>query len=71
MRSWLKTQLEHLKKAYKSLTIWWNVAGSVLLAASLADPMVASYLTAHGFVWVIILGNMALRFKTTKALSHK
>ena len=41
------------------------------LAGALADPMILTYLTANGFVWVVVVGNIVLRFKTTSDLADK
>ena len=63
--------LSQLKQAYKSWTIWFNATGVLILAAALAEPMVLEYATSHGFVHIIIIGNVILRFKTSKGLEHK
>ena len=41
------------------------------MRADLAEPMVLEYANEHGFMLVIIIGNMILRFKTNEALEHK
>lgn len=67
----MKKLKAQLKNAYLSLTIWFNTVGIVLLSAAMADPMVATYLTANGLTWIIIIGNVLLRFKTSKGLESK
>lgn len=60
-----------IKQAYKSWTVWFNAVGMLLLSSALADPMVLEYLTDNGFMLVILVGNVVLRFKTSKGLEEK
>ena len=62
---------QQIKQAYKSWTIWFNATGMLILAAALAEPMVLEYATEHGFIVVIMIGNVLLRFKTNKGLEAK
>ena len=64
----LKAQL---KKAHHSLTIWFNTVGIVMLTAAMADPLVATFLLDNGFTWILIIGNIIIRFRTAKALEDK
>ena len=60
-----------LKGALKSLTIWFNTTGVLLLGVAMAEPMVATYLVANNFSAILIVGNLLLRFKTTSDLKDK
>ena len=63
--------IDQLKQAYKSWTIWFNVTGMALLAIALSEPLLLKYATENGFVHIIIIGNVLLRFKTSKGLEQK
>ena len=71
IKAFLNKVQAQAKKAYLSFTIWFNVTGMVILASALAEPMVLEYANSHGFMVVIIVGNVLLRFKTTKGLEDK
>lgn len=90
MQEWLKDKLTNLKadlkRAWLSLTIWFNGVISAIISALLAlpiDSVIAyvpqfqPYISDQGFrtAMVILLAvngiNIALRFKTTKALKDK
>lgn len=60
-----------LAKAHKSLTNWFNVTGAALLTVMLAEPTLIEFLNTHNLSYIIIIGNIALRFKTSKDLSDK
>lgn len=72
----------NLKKAWKSVTIWFN--GVALAALPFADnaataiketlPVVSQYLTSGLLKYAaifILVANIALRFKTNSALKDK
>lgn len=70
--------IDSIKGAIKSWTIWFNsvVAAFIMflpeIQASL--PQLAAYLPANVYKWLalaVLLTNLALRFKTTKALADK
>ena len=82
MKEWLKDKLtlikEDLKKAHKSLTIWFGVVAELLIeylpeitrtVTEAEDYMLPE--TYKRIMQGIVLVNMILRFKTTKALRHK
>ncbi len=67
-----------LVHAHRSLTIWFNsAAGALVLALPVAQeqmPQLQDYLPAnlyHCLMGVLVLGNSALRFRTTSALADK
>lgn len=70
--------MDHLKNAWKSLTIWFNgllaafVAGAPVLQEQL--PQLASYIPADVYkqcMFVAIIGNIMLRFRTSNSLADK
>lgn len=82
MKYWMFDKYNNLKddilSAHRSMTIWFNsVVGSVALF--LPDlialmPDLQEYIDAPTYkTWMLVLlvGNFALRFKTTKALRNK
>jgi len=71
MKDYLLKLKAQLKKAHRSLTLWFNTVGIVMLTAAMVDPMVATFLTANGFTWILIIGNIVIRFRTAKALEDK
>lgn len=62
---------DKLKGAWNSSTIWFNTTGIVLLSVAMAEPLVAQWLLDNGFMWVLAVGNVVLRFKTTTDLAGK
>ncbi len=62
---------QQIKGAWNSWTIWFNSVGVVLLTLAMNEPMIMHYLEGEGFIIVLIIGNMILRFKTTQALGDK
>ena len=69
---------DDLKGARKSLTIWFNgVFGTLVVCLPLAQdqlPQLQAYLPAglyHYLMGAVVLGNILLRFKTTKRLADK
>lgn len=67
-----------LKKAHKSMTIWFNgIMGTIVIALPLAHdqlPQLQDYLPAaiyHYLMGAVVFGNIILRFKTTRALAQK
>ena len=60
-----------VKRLHKSLTLWFNLVGATLLSGLLLDPMITTWLLENNLALVIVLGNILLRFKTTKALENK
>ena len=67
----LKTIKDYLYGCLVSLTIWFNGTGMVILSIALTEPVLLTWLTAHGFVYLIFLGNILLRFKTQESLKDK
>lgn len=74
----LQTLWKKIKGAYRSLTVWFNVAagGFVLYLPELqtAFPQVEPYLKSNTFrFWMagIIVANLFLRFKTNVDLAAK
>jgi len=67
-----------LSNLHKSLTIWFNsLMGAVIIGlpdAQLAFPQLQSYLPPklyHYLMGAVIVGNIALRFRTSKPLDQK
>lgn len=67
-----------LARAHKSMTIWFNgVIGATVVALPFAReqlPQLQGYLPAdfyHYLMGAVVAGNIALRFKTTRALAAK
>lgn len=78
MKAWLTTAWLHLRGAVRSWTIWFNgiVAAGWALLPSLQDafPQLQNYLPVKGYQWamaLIILGNIAMRFRTKTSLAAK
>ena len=82
MKYWLRDKYvqitDDLKQAHKSMTIWFNgVIGSVALF--LPDliavmPEIQQYMEAPDYAtWmkVLLVGNVILRFRTSKAMRDK
>jgi len=63
--------IAQIQNSYKSWTVWFNTTGLLLLSIALSEPLLLKYATSHGFVHIIIIGNVLLRFKTSKGLEHK
>lgn len=70
--------LENLKKAHKSITIWFNsVMGLAVVLLPLAQdqlPQLQSYVPANVYQFAmgaLIVGNILLRFRTVVALKDK
>ena len=59
------------KKAFKSLTIWFNTTGAALLAVLIVEPSIVEYLNANDLSMVLVAGNILLRFKTNSDLADK
>jgi hypothetical protein len=69
---------DKLRGAKRSLTVWFNtVLGTVVLALPIATdtlPQLQAYLPPGVYRYLalaLIVGNMALRFKTSLPLEHK
>lgn len=82
MKAWLKDKLElikaDLKKAWMSMTIWFGmiceVAIEYLPEITKAVSESEEYMLPETYKRImqgIVLINMLLRFRTTKALRHK
>ena len=70
--------MDKLKKAWKSVVIWFNSISAAVIAGlpMLGDsvPQMQPYLTPGLYQWIggmIIFANIALRFKTNKSLADK
>jgi len=63
--------VDQLRGSYKSLTIWFNTIGLVLITSALAEPLVLEYMQENDLMVVILLGNVLLRFKTNTGLEGK
>lgn len=62
---------KRLKRAHRSFTNWWNVSGAVILSTILLEPTLIEFLTVNDLSYIIIIGNVLLRFKTNKDLADK
>lgn len=62
---------KRLKKAHKSLTNWFNATGAALLSAMLLEPTLITFLNTNDLTYIIIIGNVLLRFKTNSDLADK
>ena len=70
--------ISNLSRAHKSITLWFNsIIGTLLMAIPFAQenfPALQQYISPdfykHAMV-ALIVGNMILRFKTTRALADK
>jgi len=69
---------EDSKKLHKSATIWFNsVMGTLAVVLPFAQdqlPAMQAYLPAHIYNYMmgaVVLGNIVLRYKTTKRLADK
>ncbi len=81
MIEYLKDLLAKLKadlsRAHRSWTIWFNGIGGIAALLPMAQdqfPQLQDYLPAnlyHYAAGVLVVGNILLRFKTTKALADK
>lgn len=70
---------QKLKNSWKSFTIWFN--GLMLAVVPFIDqakelvPQLENYIDEHIFkqlmLWLIVGGNVLLRFKTSKDLAEK
>ena len=63
--------LQKLKGSHKSATIRFNSTGLSILTIASHEPLLQAWLIEHNFVWVLIAGNIFLRFKTNSALEDK
>lgn len=60
-----------VKGSYKSMTMWFNTIGLSYLQILIAMPELKNYLSENEMIYVWIIGNIILRFKTTKDLADK
>jgi len=60
-----------LKNSWKSFTNWFNAVGASILQILMAEPSLQEYLSLHDLVWVMVIGNILLRFKTSTSLADK
>ena len=60
-----------LRRLHKSLTAWFNGAGIILLTTLVTEPTFISFLTERDLTIVLLIGNIALRFKTNSDLADK
>ena len=68
----LKQLESKFKKAHKSLTLWFNAVGMLWLQAAFMEPMLLTFLSANGLLWIVIVGNIVIRvFKTSSSLEDK
>ena len=68
----LSTLKAKLRGSYKSLTIWFNSTGIVLLTAAMSEPLLHEWLIENNFSVIWLLGNLIIRiFKTSSALEDK
>lgn len=70
--------MDAIANAWKSLTIWFNAVLLSFMAVipQLQDalPSLQPYLTPETYKWLgflVLVGNIALRFKTSQPLSQK
>ena len=71
MADTLDTLKTYLWGIWNSWTCWFNTAGIILLSVSLADPLLNKWLIENNFMWVVIVGNIVLRFKTDEGIKQK
>ena len=60
-----------LSKSAKSWTIWFNATGLALLQIMLTTPELTEWLSASGLGYLILIGNILLRFKTNNSIMDK
>lgn len=60
-----------IKKILKSWTIWLNTTGIALLTVAMSEPSLMEWLKDNNFDYVMIIANIALRFKTNSAIVGK
>ena len=60
-----------LKNSWKSFTNWFNGAGMVILQILMSEPDLIDFLTVHDLTWIMLIGNIMLRFKTSNSLADK
>jgi len=60
-----------LINSWKSFTNWFNVIGAAVLQTIILDPSLQELLAINDLMWVILVGNIILRFKTTQSLADK
>lgn len=67
----MKKLLNKLKRAHKSLTIWFNAIGAGVLSVLIVEPTLITFLNEHNLSYILIIGNLLLRLKTNADLSSK
>ena len=60
-----------LKNSWKSWTNWFNTSGAGILQILVSDPSLQEYLTLKDLMWIMVIGNILLRFKTSSSLADK
>jgi len=58
-------------KSIKSFTIWFNTIGAAVLTAIMLEPTFVEYMDTHNLSFVLVIGNIILRFKTNSDLADK
>lgn len=62
---------KRLRKAHKSLTNWFNLTGAAILTAILLEPSLIEWLNTNDLSYILVVGNVILRFKTSSDLADK
>ena len=60
--------METIKKCLKSWTIWFNTTGIALLSIAMLEPSLLEWLNTNNFSYLIVVGNILLRFKTKSSV---
>lgn len=60
-----------LKNSWKSFTNWFNATGMVVLQVLLTQPGLEEFLSVHDLAYILLIGNVILRFKTSTSLADK
>lgn len=75
MKHWFSNIAAQAKQAWKSSTIWFNTIGLAILSVAIADPLflqtLTTFLSPEKVSLVILIVNIALRFKTSTDLASK
>jgi len=62
---------QYLAGCLKSWTIRFNTVGLAILSAVLIEPTAIEWMSEHDLAYIIVIGNIVLRFKTRQHLRDK
>jgi hypothetical protein len=51
----------------KSITLWFNTTGLLVLGIAMSDPLLTKWMMDEGFMAFVIIANILLRFKTERS----